>query len=183
MVPLLLLALALQDPSVDLSHGDLKVSENKRFLVHADGTPFFWLGDTAWELFHRLTREEAERYLENRRAKRFTVIQAVALAELDGLQTPDAAGHRPLLENDPTRPANEYWDHVDWIVKKAEEKGIFIGLLHTWGTRSRRCGAPAPRSSRRRTPARTGGGSERGTSPLRTLSGSTAATVRPTSRR
>jgi hypothetical protein len=129
----LLLALALQDPSVDLSHGDLKVSENRRFLVHADGTPFFWLGDTAWELFHRLTREEAERYLENRRAKRFTVIQAVALAELDGLNTPNAYGHRPLVENDPTRPATEYWGHVDWILKKAEEKGIYIGLLPTWG--------------------------------------------------
>ena len=140
MAPILLLAaLALQDPSVDLSHGDLKVSENRRFLVHADGAPFFWLGDTAWELFHRLTREEAERYLENRRAKRFTVIQAVALAELDGLNTPNAYGHRPLVENDPTRPdvkdgpENDYWDHVDWIVKKAQEKGIFIGLLPTWG--------------------------------------------------
>lgn len=135
----LLVALAVQGPSVDLSHGDLKVSENRRFLVHADGAPFFWLGDTAWELFHRLTREEAERYLENRRAKRFTVIQAVALAELDGLHTPNAYGHRPLVENDPTRPDvkdgadNDYWDHVDWILRKAEEKGIYIGLLPTWG--------------------------------------------------
>ena len=31
----------------------LKVSENQRFLVHEDGTPFFYLGDTAWELLHR----------------------------------------------------------------------------------------------------------------------------------
>lgn len=56
----------------------LKVSENKRFLVYADGKPFFWLGDTAWELFHRSSREEADRYLENRARKGFTVIQAVA---------------------------------------------------------------------------------------------------------
>ena len=47
----------------------LKVSENRRFLVYADGRPFFWLGDTAWELFHRLNREEADRYLENRAAR------------------------------------------------------------------------------------------------------------------
>jgi len=129
----LLLAAAQDGPSVDLKHGDLKVSENKRYLAHADGTPFFWLGDTAWELFHRLTREEAERYLENRRAKRFTVIQAVALAELDGLNTPNAYGHRPLADNDPSKPVEEYWKHVDWIVKKAEEKGLYIGLLPTWG--------------------------------------------------
>ncbi len=46
-------------PSVDFNHGPLKVSDNNRFLVHTDGTPFFYLGDTAWELFHRLNREEA----------------------------------------------------------------------------------------------------------------------------
>ena len=37
----------------------LKVSDNRRFLVHEDGSPFFYLGDTAWELFHRLTLDEA----------------------------------------------------------------------------------------------------------------------------
>src|ERR687894_371368 len=73
-----------QGPSVDFAHGDLKVSENGRFLVHEDGSPFFYLGDTAWELFHRLDREEADRYLADRAGKRFTVIQAVALAELEG---------------------------------------------------------------------------------------------------
>src|SRR5512137_2797023 len=93
------------NPSVDLGHGDLKVSANGRFLVFADGTPFFYMADTAWELFHRLNREEAERYLENRRQKRFTVIQAVALAELDGLHTPNPYGDCPLIDDDPTRPA------------------------------------------------------------------------------
>jgi uncharacterized protein DUF4038 len=73
----------------------LKVSENRRFLVTADRQPFFWLGDTAWELFHRLNREEAVRYLRNRAERRFTVIQAVALAELDGLNDPNPYGHRP----------------------------------------------------------------------------------------
>jgi hypothetical protein len=59
----------------------VQVSENKRFLVHEDGTPFFYLGDTAWELLHHLKREEAEGYLENRRQKGLTVIQAVVLIE------------------------------------------------------------------------------------------------------
>src|SRR5512134_146484 len=103
----------------------LKVSENRRFLVTEDGRPFFYLGDTAWELFHRLNREEADRYLENRARKGFTVIQAVALGELDGLNAPNPYGHRPLIDNDPTKPdmkdgpANDYWDLVDYIVDKA----------------------------------------------------------------
>ncbi len=120
-------------PSVDFSHGRLKVSENRRFLIHEDGTPFFYLGDTAWELFHRLNREEADRYLENRRQKGFTVIQGVVLAEPDGLDTPNAYSHRPLINNDPTRPNEDYFKHVDYIVNKAKEKGIYIGMLPTWG--------------------------------------------------
>lgn len=64
--------------------GLLRVADNGRTLEHEDGRPFFYLGDTAWQLFHRLNREEADRYLANRAAKGFTVIQAVALAELVG---------------------------------------------------------------------------------------------------
>jgi hypothetical protein len=111
----------------------LKVSDNKRFLITADGRPFFWLGDTAWELFHRLNREDAERYLQNRAALRFTVVQAVALAELDGLGTPNAYGRTPLRNNDPGQPDEEYFAHVDWIVARANALGMYVGLLPTWG--------------------------------------------------
>jgi hypothetical protein len=140
-VTLILLTLALsifaqgkwQGPSVDLKHGKLKVSDNNHFLVFEDGTPFFYLGDTAWELFHRLDKNDTEKYLENRRQKGYTVIQAVALAELDGLNVPNAEGNKPLIDNDPTKPNEVYFQHVDWVIKKAAEKGIFIGLLPTWG--------------------------------------------------
>ena len=80
------------------------MADDHRHLVHADGTPFFYLGDTAWELFHRLNREEADRYLDDRARKGFTVIQAVVLAELDGLHTPNPYGDKPLVDDDPTRP-------------------------------------------------------------------------------
>ncbi len=111
----------------------LKVSENKRFLVTEDGKPFFWLGDTAWELFHRLDRRDAEAYLKNRAERRFTVIQAVALAELDGLNDPNANGDRPLEGKDPTKPNEKYFAHVDQIVKKANDLGLYVGFLPTWG--------------------------------------------------
>nr|MDQ3010992.1 DUF4038 domain-containing protein [Acidobacteriota bacterium] len=141
----LLLALGLtfavfdHSPSAQQRVQRLKVSDNHRFLVQANGSPFFYLGDTAWELFHRLNREEADRYLKNRASKGFTVIQAVALAELDGLNDPNAYGHRPLVDNDPVKPDvkdganNDYWDHVDYIVKRAESMGLYIGFLPTWG--------------------------------------------------
>lgn len=111
----------------------MKVSANGRFLVHDDGTPFFYLGDTAWELFHRLTLDEAERYLRDRAAKGFTVIQAVVLAEFDGLHTPNRNGDVPLIDDDPTRPNEAYFAHIDAVVDLAAGLGLYVGLLPTWG--------------------------------------------------
>ena len=125
-----------------LAHGQanrLKVSENGRFLANEDGSPFFYLGDTAWELFHRLDREQVKTYLDDRASKGFTVIQAVAIAEFDGDTVPNAYGHLPFVDRDPAKPAvvdgpeNDYWDHVDTIVKEANDRGLLIGFLPTWG--------------------------------------------------
>jgi hypothetical protein len=115
------------------TQAQLRVSKNQRYLETADGKPFFWLGDTAWELFHRLSREEADLYLKNRADKGFTVIQAVALAELDGLHTPNFYGEIPLENDDPTKPREAYFQHVDYIIKKAEQLELYVGLLPTWG--------------------------------------------------
>lgn len=122
-----------------ISRGRLEVSANKRHLQHENGDPFLWIGDTAWELFHRLNREEAELYLENRRAQGFTVVQAVLIAEMDGFNVPNAYGHHPFYGSDVTRPRilsgkkNDFWDHVDFILDEAEDRGITIGLVPTWG--------------------------------------------------
>jgi hypothetical protein len=111
----------------------LQISASKRFLVKEDGSPFFYLGDTAWELFHRLNREEAELYLTHRAAQGFTVIQAVVLAEFDGLRAPNPYGHVPLENLDPAKPNEVYFQHVDHVVNKAESLGLYIGMLPTWG--------------------------------------------------
>lgn len=108
------------------------VSPDKRYLLQ-EGKPFFWLGDTAWELFHRLDREDAVYYLGKRAAQGFTVIQAVALAELDGLNTPNAYGDKPLIDNDPSKPNEAYFKHVDFIIDQAAGLGLTIALLPTWG--------------------------------------------------
>jgi hypothetical protein len=123
----------------------IRVSDNRRYLVDQTGRPFFWLGDTDWELFHRMTREEADEFLETRRKQGFNVIQAVALAEFNGLRQPNRYGDWPLNNEDPTQlattPGNDpknnyeydYWDHVDYVISKIIEKGMYVGLLPTWG--------------------------------------------------
>ena len=113
--------------------GQLQVSADGRHFVGADGKPFFWLGDTAWELFHRLTLEEAEAYLEDRRRKGFNIVQAVVLAELGGLRVPNAHGALPLADKDPRRPNEAYFAHVDRVVERSAAKGIYIAMLPSWG--------------------------------------------------
>ncbi len=144
ILPLLIYsAIALAQTPTHLPH--IRVAANHRTLETTEGTPFFWLGDTAWELFHRLNREEAIEYLDTRKAQGFNVIQAVALAEFDGLRTPNAYNDLPLVELNPTHldvtPGNnpkdgaeyDYWDHVDFIIKAAADRGLYIGMLPTWG--------------------------------------------------
>lgn len=111
----------------------LVVSANGRFLQFEDGRPFFYLADTAWELLHRLTLDDADRYLKNRAAKGFTVIQTVALAELDGLRVPNMNGDLPLVDLDPAQPNEPYFAHVDRVLAIAESLGMFLALLSSWG--------------------------------------------------
>lgn len=108
------------------------VSENKHFILR-NGKPFFWMGDTGWELFHRLDRYQADYYLKRRAEQGFTVIQAVVLAEFDGLHTPNPYGDLPLHNDNPGTPNDVYFKHVDYIIDKAAEYNLVIGLLPTWG--------------------------------------------------
>ncbi len=115
------------------THGKLQVTNNGHYLQFADGTPFFWLGDNGWELFHRLNLTEIKQYLENRFAKGFTVIQAVALAEFDGLRKPNQYGEVPLKNLNPATPNDKYFEVVDSAIHIARRLNLFMGLLPTWG--------------------------------------------------
>jgi len=126
-------------------HGRLKASADGHHLVCEDGTPFFWLGDTGWELIHRLNRQEVEMYLKTRREQGFNVIQTVAISEMSGLTAKNAYGAFPLVGKDPeklaTSPGNDpsvpgeydYWDHVDFVINTAAKMGMYIALLPCWG--------------------------------------------------
>src|SRR6266436_7844482 len=77
----------------------LRVSDDGHSLVKADGTPFFYMADTAWHLFNKTTIRQANRYLETRAAQGFTVIQAEINARFG-----DVSGNRAFLSDDPARP-------------------------------------------------------------------------------
>ena len=106
--------------------GLLRVSDNQRYLCNGEQS-FFWLADTAWLLFQQCSLEEAYEYLRNRRDKGFTVIQAVLMHSMPG----SAANSLAEVEKDVTAPG--FWEHCDKVIKMAEELGLYMGLLPSWG--------------------------------------------------
>ena len=121
----------------------LIVSENGRYVTTGDGKPFFWLGDTGWLLFNRLTREEAVVYLDNRKKLGFNVVQAMLLHDvpsrnvyLDSSLVKANVGQPAVTEgNNPADSlAYDYWDHIDYIIKQAADRGIYMALVPVWGT-------------------------------------------------
>lgn len=132
-----------KEEDTDLELSNLKVSEDGRYFMTEKGDPFFWLGDTGWLLFSKLNREESEQYLENRRQKGFNVIQVMVL---HGVGAVNAYGDSALVNKDVARPnvtegnsfedslQYDFWDHVDFIVDRAAEKGIYMALVPVWGS-------------------------------------------------
>ena len=125
---------ATQDtaPARSVKNVKLRVSPNGRYFVDQNGKPFFYLGDTCWLLFQRPNHEEVDEYLKDRAAKGFTVIQAYVLR---GLYKKHPDGNSslldatPLIDRDPTRPNEEFFKNVDYVVNRANELGLVMGLV------------------------------------------------------
>jgi hypothetical protein len=117
---------AVDTPGFSAVRGRLKVSSNGYYLHYEDGAPSFYLGDTAWELLHRLNREQ------------------VILAQIGALTVPNPYEELPLGGEDPARPNEAAFRHVDYVVNKAESLGMYVGLLPTlgsyWNSRRQRTG-------------------------------------------
>jgi hypothetical protein len=126
---------------------ELQISENKRFLVTKNGEPFFWLGDTGWLIFTKLTREEAEKYFEDRHQKGFNVIQAMVIQNVK--KAVNVYGDSALIDRDIERPLTttgnslddpgqyDYWDHIDYLIDLAHKKGLYMALVPLWGSNVR----------------------------------------------
>ncbi len=124
----------------------LRISDNQRYFVQEDGTPFFWLGDTGWLLLSKLDREETKRYLDERAAQGFNVIQVMLLHQL---MVTNAYGDSALVEGNVALPATtsgsdpgdgsayDYWDHVDYVFDLAAERGIYLAPVPVWGSNVR----------------------------------------------
>ena len=122
-----------------LKHGFLQVSANKRHFEHADGTPFFWLGDTWWKgLCKRLTWEGFQELTADRKAKRFSVVQIVCGPYPDeGLFEArwGNEGGKPYKTKDFTVVNPAYFEYSDRRIKHLVDAGIVPAIVGGWGRR------------------------------------------------
>lgn len=119
------------------AHGPVQVADNKRHFEHADGTPFFWLGDTWWMgLCDRLKWPQGFKQLTADRVKKgFNVVQIIA-----GLY-PDMHAFDPRGANEAGFPWEEgyahirpeYFDAADKKLAHLVANGITPCLVGAWG--------------------------------------------------
>ena len=120
-----------------LKYGFVKVAPGKTTFEHADGTPFFWLGDTWWKnLCKRMPWEGFQELTADRKAKGFSVVQIVCGPY------PDENFFAPSLENeggqqylaqDMSVVNPKYFDYADRRLKHLADNGIVPAIVGAWG--------------------------------------------------
>lgn len=119
------------------SRGGLRVSSNRRFLEHEDGTPFPWLGDTWWMGLCKRLRwpDEFQELAADRLRKGFNLIQIVAGLYPDqpsfDPRGANEAGHP--WENGYTRIHPSYFDEADVRIRYLVEVGLMPCIVGCWG--------------------------------------------------
>jgi Protein of unknown function (DUF4038)/Domain of unknown function (DUF5060)/Putative collagen-binding domain of a collagenase len=112
------------------AHGALRVSGDRHYLTYTDGTPFFWLGDTAWNGVLKADAPSWDAYLRDRAAKGFNVIQYVttqwrtAAGNADGRA---AFYGREKIEIDPV-----FFQWMDERVNAINDYGLIAAPILIW---------------------------------------------------
>ena len=119
-------------------HGPLRVTTDQRHFAYADGTPFFWLGDTWWKgLCKRISWEGFQELTADRKKKGFTVVQIVCGTYPDelGLLKPswENEGGMPYLKQDFSVVNPEYFEYADRRFECLIDAGITPAIVGGWG--------------------------------------------------
>jgi hypothetical protein len=112
-------------------HGPVQLSTNRRYLTHADGTPFLWIGDTAWNGPLRSKPEDWSYYLQERVRQQFTAVQWVAtqwLAAPDG----DLNGGTAFDGVDQITVHPSFFQRLDMYVESIYQAGLLNVPVLLW---------------------------------------------------
>lgn len=116
-------------------HGPVRVSGDGHYLTHEDGTPFFWLVDTAWNGALKSAAEDWDRFLEDRSHKQFTGIQYVATQWRTAYA--NAEGQKAYTGFEKIRINPGFFQRIDERTQAVNEKGLLAVPVLLWTLGSR----------------------------------------------
>lgn len=114
------------------SKKEIVVHPEQRYLAYQDGSPFFWLADTQWDIVHKGTRALVDEVLDDRQSKGFTAIQVPMMFHWSTVD-PNRYGELP---GEPGDWNEAYWQHVDYVVDGVIARGMHPIILPAWGNLS-----------------------------------------------
>ncbi len=113
-----------------LTRGAVSRMPGAYHLAHADGTPFLWLGDTAWNGALKSTPEEWERYLSHRRENGFSVIQFVT-TQWRGCEG-DRFGRTAISGSGHIAIDLEFFRRMDEKIDRINDHGLVAAPVLLW---------------------------------------------------
>ena len=118
-------------------HGPVRIADDHRHFEYADGTPFFWLGDTWWMgLCHRIQWPgEFKELTADRVQKGFNVVQIVAglYPDMPPFDPRGANENGYPWETNYSRIRPEYFDAADQRLRFLIDSGIEPCIVGAWG--------------------------------------------------
>ena len=111
-------------------HGPIRVSNDGRHLEHTDGTPLFWLGDTAWNGALLSKKDDWQTYLRDRASKRFSVIQFVATQWRTAYA--NAEGEVAYTGRDKIEINPRFFDRMDERIDAINAQGLLAAPVLLW---------------------------------------------------
>jgi len=127
-------------------HGPVRVHRSGRYFEHEDGTPFFWMGDTAWSGPLKAEDHEWDLYLGERKRQGFTAVQWVSTqyrASPDGDRNGElayAGDHRIILNP-------RFFQRLDRRVEAMNREGFLSVPVMLWDNPGRAGSRSSPGSA------------------------------------
>lgn len=115
-----------------LKHGLLRMSEKRRSVIHADGTPFLMVADTPWALPFRGTRESVLAYAKNRQERGFNAALLMSVQPDQRAVGPEdrsapggfGVGFADLKDGHLNKPNISYFRQLDELIGILVDHGI-----------------------------------------------------------
>ena len=120
------------DENPFVKHGKLRVAKSGTYLQHADGTPFFFLADTAWTGPALSKAEEWKSYLADRKKKGFTAIQFNCVSPWRTAPTDRAGRTSYSIKDGKLIPNEAFFEQLDARLKAINEAGLLAVPVLAW---------------------------------------------------